>query len=309
VVGIEVDKSHVFGRRNNDHGNISPWQQLARAVTMEAAMKLAQGFSAYRQRWGTSQANVLSLQQGGTTCLTLMCITKASRTPETRNLGLRHLYLLMEQLEEMSDVYSSAKVICSVVKHEMEQLRINFTELLTPPQTPDAFDFQPLGARTRRGSSETPSESGPASKRRRRDKDGPRPKSGPVDSSLKASELGPEGLLQDWNEPGPSSSSQATATRDGLPASPAQDVAVGLSQGTAFLGPNFEPMQLVTDPIFHLHASNPSLPMDFSTITSSFDDPTQDPLNEFLPPWLPDGFLFDMVDDGSGTLPDTLQYC
>lgn len=271
-------------------------------------MKMAQGFSAYRQIWGTSQANVLSLQQGATTCLTLMCITKASRTPETRNVGLRHLYMLMEQLQEMSDVYSSAKVIYTVVKHEMEQLRINFTELLTPPQTPDAFNSPPSGTHARPRSSKTPTETGPPpSKRRRRSEDGPSPEPVPANLSLPDSDLNLEGPLQGLNEPD-LSFLPATAPGIVLPESPPQNDEVGLSQGTAFLDPSFEPMQLLPDPMFYLHASNPPLPMDFSAISTSFDEPTQDHFNELLPPWLMDGTLFDIVDDSSGMLPDTSKY-
>lgn len=270
-------------------------------------MKMAQGFSAYRQIWGTSQANVLSLQQGATTCLTLMCITKASRTPETRNVGLRHLYMLMEQLQEMSDVYSSAKVIYTVVKHEMEQLRINFTELLTPPQTPDAFNSPPSGTHARPRSSKSPAETGPPSKRRRRNEDGQDPEAVPANLSLEDPDISLEGLLQDLNEPD-MSFLPAIAPGIVLPESPPQvdEVEAGLSQGTAFLDPSFEPMQLLPDPMFYLHASNP--PMDFSAISTSFDEPTQDHFNELLPPWLLDGALFDIVDDGSGMLPDTSKY-
>ena len=275
---------------------------------MEAAMKMAQGFSAYRQICGTSQANVLSIQQGATTCLTLMCITKASRTPETRNVGLRHLYLLMEQLQEMSDVYSSAKVICGVVKHEMENLRINFTELLTPPQTPDAFNSPPSGTHVRQGSSQSTEDSSPPpSKRPRRSKDGPIPDPVLANPPLQDSDFNLEGLFQGLNDP-MQSFSHTNLTGGMLPASPIQDGDAGLTQGTTFLDSNLDSMQLLPDPMFYLHSSNPSLPMDFSAISNSFDDPSQDQINELLPSWLLDGTLFDMVDDSSEILPEISRY-
>jgi hypothetical protein len=162
-----MKRSHVFGGETSDHGTISPWQHVARSITMNAAMKIAQGFSCYRQRFGTCQTSVFSLQQGGTAFLALMCNIQVSKESERRNLVLQHLYMLMEQLQEMAQIYDPAKVMCSVVKHEMEQLGIDFNELPTPPHTPESRVSTSPTTLTQRDNNEHSIDSAPPAKRRR----------------------------------------------------------------------------------------------------------------------------------------------
>lgn len=267
-------------------------------------MKLAQSFSAYRQRFGTCQISVLSLQQGGTTCLTLMCITKASMTAETRRLALQHLFLLVEQLQEMSEVYIPAKVICSVVKHEMEQLRIDFTELPTPPQTPDVLYFPPSDSRVQRAGSESSvrySDSDPAPKRRRLDRGASKNMSVPL--------LSPD-LNQDMGLLAASNNLNHNQITDSdLPAAASNNASAEVFED-GYLDSHLEHFDHPADPSSDLHipASRSSWPMDISVPTTAFDSLVRDDIVEaFLPPWPPDSHFFDLVDDGFGSLSSTLR--
>ncbi|EXJ68763.1 uncharacterized protein A1O5_07694 [Cladophialophora psammophila CBS 110553] len=289
LVGIELDKSHVFRRRGTECSNISLWRRLARAITINAAMKIAQGFATYRKRFGVCETSFLSLQQGGTAFLALMCNIKASRTAEERSLVLRHLYVLMGQLQEMSEIFSPARVMCSVVKREMGELQIDFSELLTPPQIPDLFDSRSPTTRAQRASSKL-SDSGPAVKRHRLNAHC---------QSTTAPRAWPP-------NPGPN---QSLLFRDMTLAEepahislmPPETVSFGVANGPLSVTlpvDNFEPPDH-TPHLSELNVATFSWPMDFSDTSALFDGQSQDhPTNDNQLPWLSDNHLFDGVDPG-----------
>ncbi|OAP61730.1 hypothetical protein AYL99_03933 [Fonsecaea erecta] len=181
ALGVETGKSHGYGRAEGDSSNVSAVQHLARSITMKAAIKIALAFSTYRKRFGACETSIFSLQQGGTALLALMSTTKVSKEAGSRTAALHHLYMLTEQVREMSEVYSPAEVMCRVAKHEMERLDIDFSDLPTPPHTPVDSMSPPTVNPARRPISQNPSDSDPATKRRRLsgDKDRPRIASAP----------------------------------------------------------------------------------------------------------------------------------
>lgn len=161
---MEAPQSPLPSAKPNNTGW---WRDMARSITMNAALKIVQGFSKYRQNFGTCQTSIFSLQQGGTAFLALMCNVKVSKELTRRNLCLQHLQMLMEQLREMSQIWVTAQTMCSVACQEMEQLEIDFSDLLTPPQTPGSVARPSAATLIELTDSGSTVESEPAAKRRR----------------------------------------------------------------------------------------------------------------------------------------------
>lgn len=161
---MEAPQSPISSGRTNNTGW---WRDMARSITMNAALKIVQGFSKYRQKFGTCQTSIFSLQQGGTAFLALMCNVKISKEVAKRHLCLQHLQMLMEQLREMSQIWKTAQTMCSVACHEMEQLEIDFSDLLTPPQSPGSVVHPSAATLTDHTNSGSTVDSEPATKRRR----------------------------------------------------------------------------------------------------------------------------------------------
>ena len=100
---------------------------------MNAALKIVQSFSIYRQRFSTAQTGVLAFQQAGTAFPALMCNIKLCKDSRKRSLALENLFTLMHEAQDMSLTCSPMQGVCNVVKREMKDLGIDFAELKTPP--------------------------------------------------------------------------------------------------------------------------------------------------------------------------------
>lgn len=298
AVGIEAQPSHLCGQRANDPSNISPWQLLARSITMNAAIKIVQGFASYRQKFGTCQTSVFSLQQGGTVFLTLMCNIKVCKEEGKRNWMLIYLYMLMEQLQEMSEIYNPAKIMCGVVKHEMEQLGIDFNQLPTPPHSPEypiSESPMTLAWRTDRGESPDP---GPATKRRRLSDD----RYIPIATS--APPLNPD-LNQHLALPDTSLTGQFEAIATPTPTS--FDSADGQFPMT-FPGENFEWMAPMSDPTLDPNIESSLWTMDFSETSALSGGQNYDQIsNDYLLSILADTHDLDGVDPTPNMLPDIME--
>ncbi|KIW29740.1 uncharacterized protein PV07_05529 [Cladophialophora immunda] len=302
ALGVEMEQSHVFNRETSDSGNVSALQHLARSITMNAAMKIAQGFSTYQKRFGTCETGVFALQQGGTALLALMSTIKVSNEAGKRNSGLHHLYTLTEQLREMSQVYSPAEVMCHVVKREMERLDIDFNDLPTPPNTP-VYPISPSTASSaRRPHSRHSSDSDPASKRRRLSTDqelltvshAPRQHSN-LDRTARLSGVG--------------SSDQHGATKLPNSAPPPLELPDGQSSGTLPTA-SFESIDPIPDTILDLNDIQcSSWAMGLSDISTLFDFQGNDQIgNEMLLPFAPDNQYLPGIDPNLRILPDVMQY-
>lgn len=261
-------------------------------------MNVARGFSSYHQNFGTCQTSVLSLQQGGTTCLTLMCTIQASRTDEKRKLALHHLYLLVEQLQEMSKIYNPAKVICSIVKHEMGQLGIDFNELTSAILTPEVLDFSSPTACTRRASSDSSSDSDPASKRRRLNTDF---------QNTEAGNAPPAELNQSVPLPESITSDLFGVTGRITPVTASFKLST-VSLPDTFSDGLFQTGDRISEPMIDLDIAASSWPMEFLEPSAPLDDLSHDLASgEYLPSWLADNRFLDSVDDGFSFMPDIME--
>ncbi|EXJ76461.1 uncharacterized protein A1O5_00969 [Cladophialophora psammophila CBS 110553] len=304
ALGVEMEKAHVFCAGTSDSGNGGALQHLARSITMNAAMKIAQGFSAYRQRFGTCETGVFSLQQGGTALLALMSTIKVSKEAGKRNSGLHHLYMLMEQLREMSQIYSPADLMCRVVKHEMERLEIDFSDLPTPPNTP-IYPVSPSTATSaRQANAERHSESRPATKRRRLS-------TGPDCVTVTCASLPDSGLNQNPPFSTMRPSPQHEVTEVEAPAPPTASLPQAQPSGTVPAADTFEPLDPMPDPILDLNSIQPSSwSLGLSDISALFDFQSHDQIgNDMLLPFVPEThYPPGWTDSILKMLPDVMQY-
>ncbi|OAL24798.1 hypothetical protein AYO22_05587 [Fonsecaea multimorphosa] len=303
ALGVELDKSQVYGRSAGDDGDVGALQHLARSITMNAAMKISQGFSTYRQRFGTCETGVFSLQQGGTALLALMSTTKVSKEAGKRNSGLNHLYMLTEQLREMAQVYSPAEVMCRVVKHEMDRLEIDFNDLPTPPDTPIHPSSPSTEKIGRRPSSQYPSHSDPATKRRRLSNH-------PDRSTTTNAPHQDTALNQTTSMSEISSSDQHSAAR--VQVSAPQALGLSQDQSSATLPTDvLEPLDPIPDPIIDLNdIQSSSWSVGLSDISTLFDFQGHDQIvDDMLLPFCPDThYLPPESDMNLRTMPDAMRY-
>ncbi|KIW99243.1 uncharacterized protein Z519_00906 [Cladophialophora bantiana CBS 173.52] len=304
ALGVEMEKAHVFRTGASDSGNGGALQHLARSVTMNAAMKIAQGFSAYRQRFGTCETGVFSLQQGGTALLALMSTIKVSKETGKRNSGLHHLYMLMEQLREMSRIYNPADLMCRVVKHEMERLEIDFSDLPTPPNTPIYPVSPSTAASAQQPNAEHHSDSGPATKRRRFSTD-------PDCVTVTCASLPDSAFNQNPAFSAMRSSPQHGVTEVEAPAQPPASLPQAQPSETVPAADTFEPLDPMPDPILDLNSIQPSSwSLGLSDISALFDFQSHDQIgNDMLLPFVPEThYLPGGTDPTLRMLPDVMQY-
>ncbi|KIV89640.1 hypothetical protein PV10_07026 [Exophiala mesophila] len=132
AVGLKPQSLEIFGGLIRDDRTVTAWQHIARSLTMNAALKIVQSFSIYRQRFSTGQTGVLAFQQAATAFPALMCNIKLCKDSRKRSLALENLFTLMHEAQDMSLTYDPMQGVCNVVKREMNDLGIDFAELKTP---------------------------------------------------------------------------------------------------------------------------------------------------------------------------------
>ncbi|OQU97756.1 Fungal specific transcription factor domain-containing protein [Cladophialophora immunda] len=303
AVGVEPAKSPGAAEKSSETSESNWMRDMARSITMKAAMNIVRGFTSYRQKFGTCQTNVFALQQAGTAFLALMCSTKASTEREKRILGLQHLYWLMEQLREMSHICYPAQIMCRVIKHEMEQLGLDFAELPATPYT-QGYNATALSTTADRGTKSPPSSSFDAGPTRKR----PRLSMGQDDPAATITVLPHSSLTQ--NMPSPSNPSLNQFRDIGQkPTSPSSlNVLDGRPSGTS-PGDRFGSMMNIADPVLDLGTTVPNLPPDYSQTPPLFDFQGHNMIgNDFLDLFLPNSRFLDALDPHSKLLPGVRHF-